>query len=300
MTVSLVYITDRGAFCMQGEPWCHLSQFAVLSDALRAQKCQSFELVVVDRENQLPRHELDWLGDRVRYLRPRYSPWQALGAFSAATARNTGLLEARGDIVMGIDDCCSFGPRLVELVLDYASRGQFLAPTYSKPGSLHAGAPARQEMCGGIVAYQRKIALELGGWEERFNGSMAFEDWEFSTRLIRNGGVEFIADPEAHVTLYPHSPRQGRIQRCCHAVWKLLSGQPRANRPWSPVELEVFRSPVCPYLEADGCHAQPPSQNRYRGCDTPCRPSAEAVRIMETYESVPQPNEMSAPCALSR
>jgi hypothetical protein len=271
--LSVAYVTNRPTHPVVGSP---RSQYEFLSDSLHAQTLQSFELVCVIAQGDIPRPELDWLGDRVRYLRPHASPWPA-GTFAPSIARNTALAAAHGDIVFGLDDCVSFGPGLLALVMSYAARGLWLAPTYGPPGSASVGQPQPQALCGGIVAYPRALAIELGGWEARYTGCCAYEDWEFSARLGRNG-VKFISDPTGHVTLHPHGSRhRGGATRCCYLVDHLLKGQAKANVPWTPDQIAMFEAPKCP-LDEGLCKAGGGK------CKVP-RPTPEVIDIMRGYES---------------
>jgi len=273
LTVS--YITNRSTHPLTNNP---RGQYDLLAESLRAQTLQSFELVCVDEHNPIPRPELTWLGDRVRYLRPHLNPWPP-NTFSPSIARNTALLAARGDVVFGLDDCVTFGPGLLALVMSYAARGLYLAPTYGPPGYLPVDAPKLQTQCGGIVAYPRALAIQCGGWEERYSGSCAYEDWEFSERLGRSG-CKFIFDPAGHVTLHQHVSRaKGGATRCCYLLHHLLNGQPVANAPWTPEQLAHFEAPKCP-LDDGRCLAGGGK------CKTPL-PTPDVLAIMRGHESQP-------------
>jgi len=271
LTVS--YITNRSTHPLVEK---QRGQYELLAESLRAQVFTNYELIIVDRDNDLPRPELAWIGDRVRFLRPHTSPWP-LGTFAPSIARNTALAAARGDIVFGLDDCVSFDSHLLKHVVDYVARGLYLAPTYGAPGDRQSGPPHPQALCGGIVAYPRARAIELGGWEERFAACCAYEDFEFSERLGRNG-VRFISDPAAHVTLHSHISREkGGNWRCHEAIWHLLQGQARANVPWTPEQLSCFEARRCP-LENAGHSGCPTGE-----CKLP-RPTPETLALMRDYE----------------
>lgn len=294
--VSIVYVTNRGVTPLVSEP--ARSQYDLLASCLRAQTSADFEVVVVDQGNPLPRPELEWLGGRACYVRPPDTPWRKLGAFCAASARNAGLRAARGGIVFGLDDCTSFPPTLIERVAAAFAQGWCLVPQYRHPnGALWAqnhGAARR----GGILAYPREFALKLGGYEERFDGGLALEDWEFSERLAA-AGVRWLDAPDLAVTIHPHVARSAAhaskaplgYQRCELAVYGLLHGQARANRPWTQEELLAF-GPTCRFLDHDKqCKVMATLINtpsRHPGAKNPCcrpeRPTAAALGIMSTYE----------------
>ena len=273
--ISVVYITNRGLSPFTSPAMAGRSQFEVLAQSLDAQTYRDFELVIVSSiGGQVGKFD----GPPSTTLRrPRWTPWSETWAKSIATARNTGLRVAQGDTIMGLDDCVSFGPGLLAQVADYAARGLYLAPACMREDGtvLPSYAPGR---AGGIVAYPRQLARDLGGHEERFNGCVSLEDWEFAERLHRNG-VVFAHDDSARVTLHDHPPGIASYHRCGIAVYGLVRGQSVANRLWSEKELDTFALPVCSFLVDGVCSVvQTP-------CQAPRRPSAEAVNIMRTHES---------------
>ena len=300
--ISVVYVTNRPVNCIgtydpalkQFVPAAQPNQYVHLSESLACQTLPPglWELVVVDKANELPRPELAWCGDRVRYVRHRQTPWGDV--FAPAIPRNDGLREAQGDIVFGLDDAVSFGPELLAAVLRYATAGRWLAPLWSTHDVPRASGPVvAQERCGGILAYPRALAIAQGGHEERFAGTEGLEDWNFSLRMTR-AGCRFICDPSPglRVTTHPTGKRHRLgLSRCCYAVDALVTGQPRANQPWTPEELACFSGPVCSF--AVGAHCKllggPSGKNRaaLRPCHRPERPSAETLAIMTNYESHP-------------
>jgi len=276
--LSVIHITNRGLYPLVGDSLRHVSQYELLSECLREQTFDDYELICVDQYNPLPRRELAWLGDRVRLMRPKPSPWHDLGAFAPSIARNTGLLSARGDIVFSIDDCTSFGPTLLEQIAHSAMAGEYVVPVYIKATGERWGWKDRTH-CGGIISYPRAEALAAGGWEERFAGCYALEDWEFSGRLARRG-VKFVQSDEAKATLEKHTPRKADYLRCPWAVSALLDGQEVANGKWTTAQLSVFTAAECTFKQGDYCLAREKA-----GCPCPERPSHRAVSAMLECES---------------
>ena len=283
--ISIVYLTCRGPWPLASEKMRALGQYDSLSDSLRQQTFTDYELIVVDRCNVLPRPELYWLGNRVRYCRPRETPWDALWAKAISTARNTGLCEAKGETVLGLDDCVSFGPHFLALVASHAQAGCYLAPTLTeeildpKTGAFkewHTH-PQWPDSAGGILAYPRQLALDLRGHEERFTGCHSLEDWEFSKRLTRNG-MRLVHDDSEKITLYAHSFRIAHQQRCAWEVYGLLRGQPFANSKWTKGELAHFEAPVCGFLNVNHCEVAD------TGCQHKPRPTEAALNVMREYE----------------
>jgi len=282
--ITVLYPTCRGPHALADQP--DLSQYDLLEMSLREQRFTDFELIIV-QDGPEAEHDVrgfGWLGDRFRVVRARRTPWRDRGAFCPASARNRGLREARGDLVLGLDDCTSFDPFLLELAAGYAQSQRYLSvvcyPAAREPPPRHQLVQP-QSLAGGILSYPRERALAVGGHEERFDGAMALEDWEFSARL----GVSFYMDAAARVALHLHEGRRRLSFRCCHAVWALLRRQPRGNVPWTEEQRVAFGE-WCPYAgERDG-------PNLHCGvnggmCDHRERPDAEARAIIAGYESAP-------------
>jgi hypothetical protein len=281
--LTVIYITNRGLFPLVEAREKEISQYALLADSLREQHLRQeyWNLVVVDKLNPLPRHELDFLGDRVRYTRPRETPWQKMGVFAAASARNSGMLVADGDVILGLDDCVSFDNVFLEMIVDYARRGQYLAPLCCPPGDLRTRQPPRrQKDIGGVLSYPRETAIRLGMYDERFDGTEAFEDLEFSHRLAAVGGVEFYADDSVRAVLHPHNERKRRLARCAKLVNHLLHDSQCGNEPWTIEQLETLCTP-CRFSLNKRCQVDK------LGCRGMNIPSSETVEIMRSYETLP-------------
>jgi glycosyltransferase involved in cell wall biosynthesis len=224
-----------------------------LLDQTYLQHGGDLEVIVVDRTNPLPRRELThFLGDRVRFFRPRETPWMRLGLFAAASARNTGLVHAGGmhdpcDVtVVALDDCYSMSPRFLERVAAHASEGRYVVPIL--PNSLDAeqrfGAPWRRDTGhhpGGIVAYPLDKAIEINGYDEKYDGASSYEDIDFTARL-ELAGVQWVRDEAVSATLHaPHGDRVGQ-PRCSLLIWMLAETRRAAGVPWTAAELAAFTS----------------------------------------------------------
>lgn len=249
--LSVVYVTSRGLYPLTKEPDRHLGQYDLLAESLRLQAFRDFEVVVCDESNPLPRHELSLLGVAVRYVRPPWTPWRELGAFCAASARNAALYAARGEVVLGLDDCVSFGPDLLRQVAEHALRGEHLVPVCRGAYSTEHAPMGLQGKAGGLLAYPRQVALDCGGHEERFDGAAACEDVEFSERLVRHG-VKLVMLPEASVYLHDHLPHNPVQPKCARAVEALLRGQQVANFPWTPAAVTCLTR-ECSYRHGKQC-----------------------------------------------
>ena len=303
MKLTLVHITSKGLFPFVDERLRRVGMYDVLSESLRAQTftaADGFELVCVDATNPLPRPELTWwLKDRVRFVRPRETPWRRLGSFCAASARNSGLAWARGETVVSLDDCYELPPHFLERVAELAARELYAWPHVRK-GDGEQGAYAVEGPCplrpdeyaGGIVAYPLVAALSCNGWDERWDGTRYGEDWAFC-QYIRARGVNYVRSAGVYVV---DQGRPGHVagrgprlttHRCPRAIWALVSerGWQRANEPWTAPEFTRLQR--CAWRVGDRCsYVDLPSQCGGI-CEYPRTPTDDALRIMLDYESHP-------------
>jgi len=284
--ISILYITCRGVHPDGVNVDRGINQFTLLAESLASQAMPpgwSWDLVVVDRKNPLPRPELEGLGSRVTYHRPRKVPLLELGGFCAASARGTGLAAAAGEVVLGMDDFVTLPQGLLAKVAAHAERGEYLAPACVARGTKRVMNGKRRVLqeCGGVVAYPTDVAMRLGAHETRFDGCEAFEDLEFSARMARVGGVVFVSDGLTKVVLHRHERRlERKFHRCGVLVRHLLRHSTVANEPWTSEQLEVMCRP-CPFVSSGQCQL---TKNSCRG---PTTPGPAVVEIMRTYELTP-------------
>lgn len=277
--ITVLMITSRGLHAWHDAP---LGTYDLLAAALRAQtRRDGWELVVVDKHNPLPRPELRWLGDRVRFLRPRPTPWTERGWFAAAAARNSGLAHARGRTVLALDDGWEPSPRLLEAVADRAARGEHVVPQLRGLGD---GRPQRfrapglaDDLPAGILAFPLDVAVRVNGFCERYDGCSGYEDVDFSRRMTLAGVRWWREDPDAYVVGHKHEPRLAQ-PRCGLLHWLLAeerraAGGPRALlgcEPWSAAELAALAT-CGRQLDRPVCHRtvrEHPGVGRYGGqCD---------------------------------
>lgn len=274
--ISLVYITNRGLYPLTGERFRHLGQYDLLADSLREQTYQDFELMVVDEHNTLPRPELGFLRDRVTFLRPPVTPWSVLRAFSPNTARNVGLKAARAELVLSLDDCVSFGPYLLEAIVSRALGGGYMVPQCVTED--HRALPLHYDKAGGIVAYSRSLALDCGGWEEKYAGCHSVEDWGSTSRWVK-AGLHLVHEPRARVTLHQHADRSADYLRCGWCVWGLTDKHAKANLKWSKGEMAFWSAPECGFLVDGKCVVS------QQPCLCPMRPSHDVLDLMRSYEA---------------
>lgn len=259
--LTLLYITSRGTHPLRA---LALGQYDLLAQSLAAQvdadgkPFTDYEVVIVDRDNPLPRrevaHAVRHTVGGVRCVRPRATPWTRQGAFAPNAARNTGLVYARGDVIVGLDDCFELSPRYLWRTAQLARAGLYPAAVLRQVdasvdyGPQPLGAIGPDEVVGGLCAYPRAVAYDLNGWDERYDGASG-GDVDFTLRL-RLMHVMMVRHAEVAVVGHDHGARTAAHPRCLHVVGALAAarraaGRLRANEPWSAAELVAFDPRVC-------------------------------------------------------
>jgi hypothetical protein len=247
--LTVLYVTKRGLYPMLND---QLGQYELLASCLIEQTYQDYEVICVDAENNIPRGELThFLGDRrVKFVRPRQTPLVRLGAFCPESARNTGLVYARGSVIVGLDDCFSFSPTYLEHIAELANDGVYAAAKLfhndtgvAYPYQPDGPVPESQEI-GGIFSYPIDAAVAINGWDERFDGGSG-GDIDM-TRRLRLHGVRFSHHPGVAVTGHSHGSRTRSHLRCWRLGWDIARKRyPTSilgNQPWSAGELERWDS----------------------------------------------------------
>ncbi|MBK7143970.1 MAG: glycosyltransferase [Xanthomonadales bacterium] len=155
------------------------------------------ELLIVD---QTPQHsEAVEHGLRSLHESGRIH-WLRLERPSIPHAMNVGLLEARSDRVLFLDDDIVPDAELVAMhsaadeylvagmVLQPGQRAASLRP--NEPFRFNSDAPARiREFMGGNFSIRRDVAIALGGFDENFVGAAYRFEAEFAHRYVQAHGL---------------------------------------------------------------------------------------------------------------
>ena len=129
--ISIILITAREAYnTIIGLPETHILGPCI--ESLRYQTFKDFELIVVDslHEYRTRMFEGEPFGEipfPVRHVpvHPNHRFWLNRRRFNASGAMNTGFLYAEGELVVKMDDCCQFGPDLLERMWEEYQSGYF-------------------------------------------------------------------------------------------------------------------------------------------------------------------------------
>lgn len=239
--VTILMITVRpDAAYLEHPDWHVLGK--VVED-LNAQTFKDFELVVVDglcgtRKGWQDRYKPNF---PYKILAPKENLWTRNKKTCICNYRNTGLAAARGELVLNIDDCCYLPPIYVELFWRAWSEKQIcLSATWPHNGDQRIPrnsilnpqrpfiqkTPCQRGQVYGFGSYPLKMALELNGYDEAFDGGMYLEDTAWGCRLEDYGLKMYFAyipgfrlfdqckhDPSVVDALHPYV-------KCCNAAWQ--------------------------------------------------------------------------------
>lgn len=289
--LTLVFPTARGLFPMQGA----MGIYDLLASCLEEQSFTDYEVIAVDKNNTIPRPELEHAVRKttggVRFLRPRMTPWTLMGAFAPNAARNTALCCARGRTIVMVDDCFALSRGYLARIAERAERDEYAVSVLAQADNSVAY-PERPEgpfpanaYAGGIIAFPLAAAVAINGMDERFDGASG-GDIDFFARLRlhmeRTGTGTFVTDPVVKVTGYGHGARTLSHPRCWRMAWHLAQRRRglslRGNEAWSEEELRLWATcgrellpRVCSLTGA--------------ACDYDCPEPANMAAVRSGYES---------------
>jgi glycosyltransferase involved in cell wall biosynthesis len=276
--------------CRDNTPMVNRRESNVL--AMIAENCirqtfTDFELIVVDL---VWRRRKRWLEDNfgelpfpVLHIPDKESVFRDLMLTRICTARNTGLMYARGQCVVFTDDCQEWTTNALERLHDWGKknhgatlrlfrdkgRGPYEDDSRWEAHELTGttrtkvvGADGIGYMGGTMSMAPVDKMVECNGWDEMFDGSRQLEDADMARRLGA-AGLKMALEPHAHVTEFSHDPCSGHIHRfgvsakCngsyIYPIWKAQPDRIVANdRVLTDDELDMFMVGECPMLAKDG------------------------------------------------
>lgn len=183
---------------MQGLP--DVDIFTLLIEKLKDQSFKDIELVIVDklydeRKETFRRLRLPF---PFKYIPPKPNPWQkiAKNAITISSDRNSGLLLARGEMIICLDDCAvPMHSDFLSMYWEHWKRHVLLRPIcheydYTKrPPTIRedplipwrAGQPHRDYHrvsgnCGRCYLFPASVYEYMNGFDERCDGSWGRED----------------------------------------------------------------------------------------------------------------------------
>lgn len=216
------------------------------------------EIVVVDQtkthEPAVHKRLEDWYRQSVIHWIRQHEP-------SIPRAMNRGALEARGEIVLYLDDDIVPDSRLlvVHTEAHQSHRGDIIAGRVLQPwhDDDHDAEPFtttmpefKDEFMGGNFSIRREKLLALGGFDENFRGAAYRFEREFADRVLGTGGTIWY-EPAALIR-HLHHPSGGTRSKGGHltswnprhpvgAYYYLLASR-RIRRRWRKVLARMFSS----------------------------------------------------------
>jgi hypothetical protein len=273
--VSIIYITARDAHSFVRHPeW---NQYEVLKRSLERQTYRDFEVICVTPFPEATT-VLAGLEQITLAVAPRDTPWRRAKTRCSASARNTGLIYARGAYTVCLDDCIEIAPDYLERVVDYLERGIGVATlSADAEGKLIDGrlpemgdyqvVMTKDAVALGLVAFPTELGLELSGWDEHFDGGYGLEDSDFGWRLAQ-AGLGMVLDRRIYARMHDSvclstravagdddqaDPSRSNI-RCCNTAFVLAreAGRLRANEvPYTREQID--RRLNCFLLHGEQC-----------------------------------------------
>lgn len=179
---------------------------------LNDQTCLSFEYILVDgyyfQRKDLMLKMIEDLEPQfpVRYVPDKPTRWRGQRP-ALSSARNTAIIWARGERIIGVDDCCSdMCSDLVERHLYWGQKGYAVSGSWrDKYGweSRHKVTPKAKVVdpgwfYGAVNSFNLEDVLKINGYEELLDGEQGQEDCDLGIRFSR-AGVEMLYDPDLWV-----------------------------------------------------------------------------------------------------
>ena len=183
-----------------------------LIELLNQQTCLSFEYILVDgyyfqrKEKMLKLFEELNPDFPILYVPDKPTRWKGCRP-ALSSARNTYLIYARGEQIIGIDDCCvNMCSDLVERHLYLCKKGYAVTGTWRDEN----GWESRRETVkkasvvdggmfyGANTSFNLKDILKINGYEELMDGEQGQEDVDLGFRLNRIG-VQVMYDPDSWI-----------------------------------------------------------------------------------------------------
>lgn len=304
MKISIIYITARDERCfIHHRDW---NQYEVLQRSLARQTFRDFEVIIV---TPFPEEAQAAAIPRGLVVVPRDTPWRQAKTRCSASARNTGLVHARGDYVVCLDDAIQLEHDYLERVFGWLERGLGVASLSANESGIiidgrlremgkYAAVLTKDSVALGLVAFPTELGLELNGWDEHYDGGYGLEDADLGVRLSQ-AKLGTVLDKRISVRMHDTTPLSTRViasdddptdpirsnVRCCNTAFVLAreSGLQRVNAvPYTREQID--RRLNCCMLHGDRCG--------YWNDDQPCayphmaregHPVARRIMIDEGY-----------------
>lgn len=231
---------------------------------LGQQTFQDFELVIVDGvDGRRGTVRFGVQPYEIRYHSgPRDTYWTRHRKVAISAYRNTGLMHARGELVVNIDDCCELPPDYLETFWHvYKQYGICLAMLWPEQGDQRPeGRVGYDNIVHGFGSYPLELAIQLNGYDESYDGGQGLEDINWGMRLYHAGlkmGLQHIPGFKIH-SQSAHDSRaidiEDPIVKCCNTAHEkaMRNLNVTANTSWALGDLQELCSTPCFLLGGGG------------------------------------------------
>jgi glycosyltransferase involved in cell wall biosynthesis len=271
---------------MKHKPETHV--LAQMAENCVKQTFDDFELIVVDLLwEKRPRYleeNFGGLGFPILHIPDKNSIFRDLHLVRICSARNTGLLYARGQCVIFTDDCQDWSANALERLASWGKndvgatirlhRDNGKGPVecdsrweaYGIEGTLRTKCvnAAGIGYLGGSLSMVPLInMLQCNGWDEMFDGGRQLEDSDMAKRLGA-GGLQIALEGHAKCIEYKQTPCSGHIMRTntivkcngayIYPIWDENPKRIRANeRLLTNDVIDTFMDGECLKLKEGNC-----------------------------------------------
>lgn len=267
-----------------------------IADDLAKQSFTDFEFVAVDG---LQPYRADTFKNSkypfpITHVAPRASRMVRDHRVAISAYKNTGIMHARGELILTVDDCCWLDSNYVQRCWDTWSKEKLMLAALSWPINAPTFNDNRRRSLGtdgrcvgsrdshhtppmyGFASFSTEAALNANGYDEMMDGSQGLEDIEMGIRLQR-GGARLVLDARHVVRTGPSStpwderlfpPGVDRFIKCCQSTLKIQIQRnlTHANKDaWGPGEWAQMTpcrwftrlgNPLMDMPEGNRCNAQ--------------------------------------------
>jgi glycosyltransferase involved in cell wall biosynthesis len=218
-------------------------QFKWALDSLKNQSYKDFEYIIVDglynsrKDNVAELIKNSGVNFPVTYLSDKPTRWKGRRP-ALCNGRNTGLMFAKGELIVFHDDCCQLYPDWLEKHVKWLEQGYLVAGNWiafqdtddsikgitggkgivGVYGWEHRSKIVKEPkivtagwLYGGNFSFPLKVAIDINGFDERCDGEMGQDDIDFGFRAERKG-YKVMYDPTC--CLEYHYKKHGALMSC--------------------------------------------------------------------------------------
>ena len=280
---SIIITTCRPDFSMKHRKETHV--LGLMIENLINQTFRDFELIIVDL---VWRHRKMWVADNygdvgfpILHITDKNSIYRDLNLIRICSARNTGLVYARGKCAVFSDDGQYWSSNALEALVNWGRKGHGATCRLHRDRGVGAIEMDSRWQAHGIAGTQRtkvlgaqhigylggtlsmvpmEKMLECNGWDEMFDGTRQLEDSDMAKRL-GNTGLRIALEGHPYVVEHDQKECDARIFRrnimvkCngsyCYPLWENEPDRIRANdRVMTDDMIKTFIH--CQKLNSDG------------------------------------------------